>query len=54
MKLFVKDQRNGGLVYSSHDGMDEETVTRLLTELGATEIEFITEEDYMAATQVTP
>lgn len=46
MKLYVKSWRNGGNAYSTHEGMSQETVISLLTELGATSIEFITEQTY--------
>lgn len=49
MKLFVKCQRNGSDWYASYQGHDQETVTRLLTELGATNIQFITEDEWTAA-----
>ena len=49
MKLFVKCTRNGGECFLSYEGQDQETVTRLLTELGATGIQFMSENDWTAA-----
>ena len=45
MKLYVKSSRG----YQQTDGMDQDTVIRLLTELGAKDIIFVTEEDYNTA-----
>ena len=45
MKLYMQSSRG----YQSTDGMDQDTVTRLLTELGATDITYIDEETYMTA-----
>ena len=45
MKLYTQSSRG----YQSTDGMDQDTVTRLLTELGATGIQYITEEEYNTA-----
>ena len=50
MKLYMQSSRG----YQQTDGMDEDTVTRLLTELGATGITFIDEATYTAAQQVKP
>ena len=49
MKFYVKSTRNGSDSYSSHEGMDQDTVIRLLTELGATDIQFIDEDIYNTA-----
>lgn len=48
MTIFVKSLRNGSESYSLHEGMTQETVMRLLSELGATNIEFIDEETFSA------
>lgn len=45
MKFFVYSSRG----YSSYTGMDQDTIIGLLTELGAIDIQFITEQDYLAA-----
>jgi hypothetical protein len=45
MKLYIKSSRG----YQQTDGMDQDTVTRLLIELGATDITFIDEITYTAA-----
>ena len=45
MKLYMQSSRG----YQSTDGMDEAIVTRLLTELGGTSIQFIDEATYMTA-----
>lgn len=49
-RLYVRSTRNGSMSYSIHDGMSEQVVTQLLSELGATDIQFITEADYQAGT----
>jgi hypothetical protein len=48
--LFVHCQRNGGDWYGSYVGMDQDTVGVLLNELGCTSINFISADDYTAAT----
>jgi len=45
MKLYIQSSRG----YQSTEGMDQATVTRLLVELGATDITFIDEATYQAA-----
>jgi hypothetical protein len=45
MKLYISSSRG----YQSTEGMDQETVIRLLTELGGADIQFITEEEYNSA-----
>jgi len=50
MKIWVKSTRNGSDCYSSYDGMDQDTVAALLAELGDTSIQYITEEEWKAAT----
>jgi len=50
--VFAKYLRNGATTYSSHQGMDEDTVVRLLTELGCTDIVMISQDEYNQATQV--
>jgi hypothetical protein len=49
MKLWVKSTRNGADSYSIHEGMSQDVVTALLTDLGATNIQFITESEWLAA-----
>ena len=49
MKLFVKCTRNGADCFISYEGQDQDTVTRLLTELEATNIQFMAEADWTAA-----
>jgi hypothetical protein len=49
MKYWVKSTRDGTDSYSIHEGMSQDTVTALLTELGATNIQFITEAEWLAA-----
>lgn len=48
MKLFVKYVRNAIQTASSYQGLDNATITQLLTDLGATAINFITETEYDA------
>ena len=47
MKLYMQSSRG----YQSTEGMDQATVIRLLTELGATDITFIDEATYQVAVQ---
>jgi hypothetical protein len=47
--LFMQSIRNGENFYSKHDGMSLDKVTTLLTDLGCTAIEQMTEEDWKAA-----
>lgn len=54
MKLFVKCHRNGADAYYIYEGFDQATVTRLLTELGTTSVEYITQEDWEAAALPQP
>lgn len=49
MKIYVHCKRNGEDVYPAYQGLDADTVTRLLTELGATDIQFLSEAQYVAA-----
>lgn len=42
MKYFILSSRG----YQATEGMDQDTVIRLLTELGVTGIQFITEDEY--------
>lgn len=49
MKLYFESTRNGLTVYTSFDGMDEETVNGLMAEMGHTDIVTMTEEDFKAA-----
>ena len=49
MKLFVKCQRNGGDWFAQYEGMEQETVTTLLDGLGCSDIEFLSENDWIAA-----
>lgn len=51
MSLFVKYVRDESLGYGSYEGQSEEIIRQLLTDLGATEIEFISEADYLAISQ---
>jgi hypothetical protein len=51
MRLFIRCQRNGVDSYGCYEGQDEATITCLLAELGATDIEMITEEEYAAGQQ---
>jgi len=50
MKFFVKCQRNAIDNFLVYDGQDQPIVTQLLTDMGATNIQFITEAEYIAAT----
>jgi len=45
MKYYIVSSRG----YQQTEGMDQDTVTRLLTELGATNIQFIDENTYNTA-----
>lgn len=47
MKIYMRSNRNGGISYTSYDGMTVETVTGLMTDLGHTDIEEITEQDFL-------
>lgn len=49
MKLFLKSLHTGADYYTRHEGMSLETVTALLTEMGCTGIQQITEEDWNLA-----
>ena len=49
MKLYIQSIRDGSISYSTTDGMDETTVTTLMTEIGHIDITFITEEEFTAA-----
>lgn len=42
-QYFVSYVRNGRQCYGSYVGQSQETITQLLTELGATDIEYIDE-----------
>lgn len=46
MTIYVKSKRSGNVSYSAHTGMSLETVLRLLDEIGATEVEQISEDTY--------
>ena len=48
MKFYTQSSRG----YQSTEGMGQTTVIALLTELGATDITFIDEATYTAATQI--
>ena len=48
-QIFARCTRNGQTAYSSHNGMDQATVTGLLTDLGATNIQYIDETAYQTA-----
>lgn len=47
--VYAKFTRYGGTCYAEYCGQTQELVTSLLTELGATDIQFITAEEYSAA-----
>ena len=49
MKLYAKYTRDGVELYSNHEGMDQTTVTALLTELSCTSIQFVEEAEYLAS-----
>lgn len=51
MTIYVKCQRGGRDSYAAYEGQSEETITALLTDLGATDIQFITAEEFAAAQQ---
>lgn len=44
--IYVKSTRNGGPSVTQYDGMDEATIETLMEDIGHTDIEFITEEEY--------
>lgn len=46
MKLFMKSIRDGVTQYSSHEGMTEDTVLDLLTNLGCTDIQSVSQEEF--------
>lgn len=46
MVLFIRSTRNAEPVYSSYDGMSEEMVRSLMADLGHTDIELLSEEDF--------
>lgn len=52
--IYVKCVRDGIDSYSAHGGMSIETVTDMLEELGATDIEVISKETFDAAVAVQP
>lgn len=47
MELYVQSSRG----FSSYAGMDQETIVRLLTELGVTDIMFIDQDTFDTNTQ---
>lgn len=47
-KLFVKCTRDGRDSYVSYFGQDEDTVRRLLKELGCTDVQMVKETECMA------
>ena len=46
MKFYIHSIRNGKDFYSSYQGMSQEVIINLLTELECTNIQFITEVEY--------
>ena len=48
MKFYVRSMRGSTSSYSIHEGMSQQTVVLLLTELEAADITFVTEEEYQA------
>lgn len=48
MKLYIRAVRYAGQSYSTYDGMTLEAVTQLMTDLGYTDIEQLTEQDFLA------
>lgn len=49
MRIFVRCTRNSSPWYVSYQGQSQETITTLLTDLGASDIEFISESEYQSA-----
>lgn len=47
--LYIKSTRDGRDTYSMHGGMSEDTVRTLLTALGCSNIQVITQEEFAAA-----
>ena len=48
MTFWVKCLRDGQTIYSEHEGMTQETIENHWIGLGATDIVFISQEDYQA------
>lgn len=48
MKIFYSCIRNSNATYGCYEGQTQEIITNLLTELGATNIQFIDEATYQA------
>ncbi len=51
MKLYKKSIRYDSLILSKYEGMDENIITELMTELGHTKIKDITEHEFKALTK---
>lgn len=47
--LYYQSTRDGSTVYTSHNGMDATLVLSLLEELGHTNVQSLSEEDYLVA-----
>lgn len=50
--IYIQSTRNGLTVYSAYTGMEESTIRALMEEIGHTNIQVMTEEDYIAATNL--
>lgn len=50
--LFVKCTRNGGDSYSSYEGLNQDTITTLLLNLGCTNISFLSQEDWNSQQEI--
>lgn len=46
MKLYIRSNRSGQIIYTSCDGMAESLIRTLMEEIGHTDIEVITEQEY--------
>lgn len=49
MKLFIRSIKNGQTLYTSCDGMTEEVVRNLMTDLGHSGIELLEESEFNAS-----
>jgi hypothetical protein len=49
MRVFASYTLNGGTAYSAYEGMSQDIVTNLLAGIGATDVVFLTEDQYNAA-----
>lgn len=54
MKIYVKCMRNGAPWYVVYQGQEHNAIEKQLEDIGCTDIAFIDEEVYLAATLIKP